>query len=97
MLRDRIIENFELDVKEKKWYAEALRNGQIDIWNFNGFLFPGERPIFCIRKKDIEIYLCRGYSIIKQIDDFALIENSEKITGQDIIAELSNPWNDNPI
>ena len=74
MLRDKIIANFELDVKEKKWYAEALRNGQIDIWNFNGFLFSKEKPIFCIRKENVETYLCRGYSIIKQIDNFALIE-----------------------
>lgn len=76
MLRDRIIANFELDLREKKWYAEALRNGQIDIWNFNGFLFSKEKPIFCIRKKSVGTYLCRGYSVIKQVDDFALIEKS---------------------
>jgi len=74
MLRDRIIENFELDVKEKKWYAEALRRGQIDIWNFNGFLFREEEPIFCIRKENVGVYLRRGYSVIKQVNDFALIE-----------------------
>lgn len=81
MLRDRIIENFELDVKEKKWYAEALRNGQIDIWNFNGFLFKKEEPIFCIRKGDVEIYLRRGYSVVKQVNDFALIEKLSKKGG----------------
>ena len=74
MLRDRIIENFELDVKEKKWYAEALKRGQIDIWNFNGFLFREEGAIFCIREKDLELFLRRGYSVVKQVDDFALIE-----------------------
>lgn len=76
MLRDRIIANFELDVREKKWYAEALRNGQIDIWNFNGFLFSKEKSIFCIRKESVGTYLRRGYSVIKQVDDFALIEKS---------------------
>ncbi|HID99414.1 MAG TPA: hypothetical protein EYP59_03900 [Thiotrichaceae bacterium] len=84
-----IIDNFNNDVDSEVWFVKALKQGIIDYWNFNAFLWskPGDPMILAIREKDFEIWqkiMGEGWEIVNSRSGIALIIKKIDISHQHI-------------